>query len=100
MGFNRLKLIRTGKGRSMAFEIREAELGVLVGQMRNVPHDWFELHEQIRQKLAEMKSFGMPLPADLVQFEHDLEAEMTAQRYDDKRRARLDAVIAQRGASD
>ena len=83
----------------MAFELREAELGVLVGQMRTAPHDWFELHEQIRQKLNEMKTFGMPLPADLVQFEHDLEAEMTGQLYDRKRRARLDDVMEQRATT-
>jgi hypothetical protein len=58
--------------------------------------DLHELYEQIRQKLNEMKAYGMPLPADLVQFEHDLEAEFGAEKADAERRARLDNVIAQR----
>ena len=83
----------------MAFEDKEAELGLLVGKMRNAPQDWFELYGQIHQKLHELKALGMPLPADLVQFEHDLEAEMTAQQYDGKRRERLDALIRERGTT-
>jgi hypothetical protein len=51
---------------------------------------------QIRQKLNELKAFGMPLPEDLVQFQHDLEAEFTADLQDFARRERLDAVISRR----
>ena len=64
----------------MAFEDKEAELGLLLTQMQNEPDDLHELYEQIRQKLNEMKAYGMPLPADLVQFEHDLEAEFAAEK--------------------
>jgi hypothetical protein len=47
--------------------------------------------------LNELKAYGMPLPEDLVQFEHDLEAEFAAEKHDRDRRARIDKVIAQRG---
>ena len=40
--------------------------------------------------------FGMPLPEDLVRFEHDLEAEFAAEKEDSERRARMDKVIARR----
>ena len=80
----------------MAFEDKEAELGSLFTRMQNEPEDWGEVYEQIRQKLNELKAYGMPLPADLVQFEHDLEAEFAAEKEDAERRARLDTVIAQR----
>ena len=80
----------------MAFEDKEAELGLLLTRMQNEPDDLHELYEQIRLKLNEMKAYGMPLPADLVQFEHDLEAEFTAEKEDEERRARLDDVIAKR----
>ena len=80
----------------MAFEDKEAELGLLLTQMQNEPVDLHELYEQIRQKLNEMKAYGMPLPADLVQFEHYLEAEFGAEKVDAERRARLDNVIAKR----
>ena len=81
----------------MAFEGREAELGMLLGKMRNAPEDWHELYEQVRQTLNQMKATGMPLPQDLVQFELDLEAEFEAEKTDETRRARLDALIEQRG---
>jgi hypothetical protein len=81
----------------MAFEDKEAELGLLLTRMQNEPQDWHEVYEQIRQKLNELKTYGMPLPEDLVQFERDLEAEFEAENEDRERRARLDKVITQRG---
>jgi hypothetical protein len=47
-----------------------------------------------------MKAFGMPLPADLVQFEHDLEAEFAAEKEDAERSARMDEVIEKRATPD
>jgi hypothetical protein len=81
---------------SMAFEDKEAELGLLLTRMQNEPKDWHELHEVIRQKLNELKAYGMPLPEDLVQFEHDLEAEFAADLEDHQRRARMDKLIVER----
>ena len=80
----------------MAFEDKEAELGLLFTKMLGEPRDRHELYEQIRQKLNELKAYGMPLPADLVQFERDLEAEFASDAADDQRRTRLDKVITQR----
>jgi hypothetical protein len=82
----------------MAFEDKEAELGLLLTRMQNEPADRHELYELIRQKLNELKAYGMPLPDDLVQFERDLEAEFLAGSDDRQRRARLDKVIAERGS--
>ena len=80
----------------MAFEDKEAELGLLLTRMQNEPDDWHELYEQVRMKLNELRAYGMPLPADLVEFERDLEAELAAERHDSERRARVDAVISAR----
>lgn len=80
----------------MAFEDKEAELGVLLTRLQNEPDDWHELYEQVRLTLNELKAYGMPLPEDLVQFERDLEAELAADKEDADRRARLDKTIAQR----
>jgi len=80
----------------MAFEDKEAELGVLLTRLQNEPDDWHELYEQVRLTLNELKAYGMPLPEDLVQFERDLEAEFAADKQDADRRARLDKTIAQR----
>jgi hypothetical protein len=81
----------------MAFEDKEAELGLLLTRTLSEPHDRHEIYELIRQKLNELKAYGMPLPEDLVQFEEDLEAEFASERSDQKRRARLDKVITRRG---
>jgi hypothetical protein len=80
----------------MAYEDKEAELGVLLTRLQNEPDDWHELYEQVRLTLNELKAYGMPLPEDLVQFERDLEAEFAADKQDADRRARLDKTIAQR----
>lgn len=59
----------------MAFDDLKAELALLLNQMENQPEDRHELYQQIRDKLNEMRVFGMPLPADLVRLEKELEAE-------------------------
>jgi hypothetical protein len=59
----------------MAFEDLQSELGLLMTRMQNEPQDRHELYLVIRQKLNEIKAYGMPLPEDLVQFERQLEAE-------------------------
>jgi hypothetical protein len=65
-------------GRPMAFDDLKAELALLINQMENQPEDSHELYLQIREKLNEMRAFGMPLPEDLVEFEKDLEKQFAA----------------------
>ena len=62
----------------MAFEDLKAELALLINQMENQPEDRHELYEQVREKLNEMRAFGMPVPEDLVRLEEELEAEFVA----------------------
>lgn len=63
----------------MAFEDLKAELALLINQMENQPEDRHELYLQIREKLNEMRAFGMPVPEDLVKFEEELEAQFKAE---------------------
>jgi hypothetical protein len=63
----------------MAFEDLKAELALLLNQMENQPEDRHELYLQIREKLNEMRAFGMPLPDDLVRLERELETEFRAE---------------------
>jgi len=69
----------------MAFDDLKAELALLINQMENQPEDRHELYMQIREKLNEMRAFGMPLPDDLVQLERDLEAEFARQEREAKK---------------
>jgi hypothetical protein len=62
----------------MAFELIQAELGLLLTRMQNEPTDRLELYLQIMLKLSELNAYGMPLPEDLVQLEQRLEAEFDA----------------------
>ncbi|MGD8355261.1 MAG: hypothetical protein PVJ46_03365 [Methyloceanibacter sp.] len=64
----------------MAFEDLKAEIALLLNQMENQPEDRHELYLQVREKLNEMRAFGMPVPEDLVRLEEELEAEFTAEK--------------------
>lgn len=68
----------------MAFEDLKAELALLINQMENQPEDRHELYLQVREKLNEMRAFGMPLPDDLVRLEKDLEKEFAAAKREAK----------------
>jgi hypothetical protein len=72
-------LLNMGLEQSMSFEDKEAELGLLLTRMQNEPEDRHELYLQIRQKLNELKAYGMPLPETLVALERQLEAEFEAE---------------------
>ncbi len=64
----------------MAFEDLKAEIALLLNQMENQPEDRHELYLQVREKLNEMRAFGMPVPEDLVHLEEELEAEFAAEQ--------------------
>jgi hypothetical protein len=59
----------------MAFEELKAQIAVLLGGLEDQPEDKHELYELIREKLAQMRAMGMPLPNDLVDLETELEKE-------------------------
>ncbi len=58
----------------MSFEKLQTEISLLLTEMENQPQDVHELHEVLREKLNEMRAFGMPIPADLLALEEKLEA--------------------------
>ena len=60
----------------MAFEDYEAELGILLGQINEGTGDRQELYETLREKLNEMRAYGMPIPEDLATLERELEAQL------------------------
>ncbi len=62
----------------MAFEDLQTRIALLFDEMTNQPEDAHQLAEQIREMLNEMRASGMPLPADLVALEAQLEAGFEA----------------------
>ncbi len=59
----------------MAFDKLKMDISLLLTQMQNEPEDSHEIYLALREKLNELKAFGMPLPDDLVKLERDLEDE-------------------------
>ena len=64
----------------MAFEAIKAEIALLLNQMENQPEDRHELHLMLLEKLNEMRAFGLPVPADLLKLEEELESEFPRAR--------------------
>ena len=64
----------------MAFEQLKIEIAMLFEEMENQPENKWELQEAVREKLDELRAFGMPLPKDLVELEKTLDAELADRR--------------------
>ena len=60
----------------MALEELKAQIAYLLTSIEDNPEDVHELHELIRQKLAQFRALGLPLPDDLVDLEKRLEADL------------------------
>lgn len=62
----------------MAFEDLRAQIAMLMEEMSGQPDDPHQLQEHLREKLAEMRALGLPLPEDLVELEQALEDDLEA----------------------
>ncbi|PLP59445.1 hypothetical protein CYK37_08960 [Mesorhizobium loti] len=63
----------------MALEEIKARIGLLLQEMVNQPEDEHEIQEQLREKFSELRALGLPLPADLVELERQLDAGFGAE---------------------
>ncbi len=72
----------------MALESLKAEIGLILEMFSNPPHDRYELYVQLKEKLNEMRVFGMTPPEDLLEFEEALEKEFAARRPAPRRPSR------------
>lgn len=64
----------------MALESLKAEIGLILEMFSNPPHDRYELYVQLKEKLNEMRVFGMTPPEDLLEFEAALDEEFAHRR--------------------
>lgn len=61
----------------MAFEIIKSEINFLLSKLGEAAApDRQELEFRLREKLNELRAFGMPLPDDLVALEQALDQQM------------------------
>jgi hypothetical protein len=65
----------------MALEALKAEIALLLEMFANAPHDRYELYIQLKEKLNEMRVFGMTPPDDLLQLEGELDREFAAEQH-------------------
>ena len=66
----------------MAFEDIKAAIDVLMAEIIARPEDRHILLEQLRAKIAELRALGLPVPADLLQFEDDLDDDSADDFFD------------------
>ena len=64
----------------MAFERLKTEIAMLLAEMENQPQDLWELHQQVLDKLNEMRALGMPLPEDLIELEKKLMRDLAVSK--------------------
>lgn len=60
----------------MAFERLKSEISILLTEMKNQPHDQWEMHELVLEKLNELRAFGLPLPQDLLELERKISKDL------------------------
>ena len=59
----------------MAFEKLKDDISLLLTEMQNEPQDAREIYLALKEKLGELKAYGMPPPDDLVKLVQELEKE-------------------------
>ena len=72
----------------MALESIKAEIGLILETFSNPPHDRYELYMQLKEKLNEMRVFGMTPPDDLLEFEEALDQEFATKQPEAPRPAK------------
>ena len=66
----------------MAHEDLKAAIATLLEDIVARPEDRHLLQEQMRRKIAEMRSRGLPVPAELLQYEDDLSDDTADDFFD------------------
>ncbi len=60
----------------MAFEELKVGIAMLMDEIAKRPEDAHVLQEQLREKIEELKAFGLPVPEDILALEKTLEENL------------------------
>ena len=60
----------------MSFENIKASVALLLEQMTHQPEDLHELQESLREKIAEQRAMGQPVPEEVLALEQKLSAAL------------------------
>ena len=66
----------------MAFEDIKAAILALLDEIAERPKDRHVLQEQLREKIAELESMGLPVPEDFKRFEDELSDDDADEVFD------------------
>lgn len=60
----------------MSFEDLKASIYLLLEEITTQPEDLHQLQEQLREKISEFRTLGLPVPEDFLQAERDLRRDL------------------------
>jgi len=66
----------------MAFEQLKAGIALILEEIEKRPEDRHVLHEELREKIAELRSLGLPVPEDILKLEAELEEDDADDTFD------------------
>lgn len=66
----------------MAFEDLKAGIALLLQEIEKRPEDRHVLQEELREKIAEMRGLGLPVPEDLLRLEDQLDQNDADDMFD------------------
>ena len=56
----------------MAFEELKAGIALILEEIEKRPEDRHVLQEELREKIAELRAMGLPVPEDILRLEEEL----------------------------
>lgn len=60
----------------MSFENLKASIYLLLEEMIEQPEDLHQIQEQLREKIAEFRGLGLPVPEDFIQAERHMRKDL------------------------
>jgi hypothetical protein len=66
----------------MAFEQLKAGIALILEEIEKRPEDRHVLQEELREKIAEMHTLGLPVPDDILRLEAELEQDEADDIFD------------------
>ena len=66
----------------MAFEDIKAAIGAILDEIAKRPEDRHILQEQLREKIAELETLGLPVPEDYRRFQEELSDDEADDLFD------------------
>jgi len=66
----------------MAFEQLKAGIALILEEIEKRPEDRHVLQEELREKIAELRALGLPVPDDILRLEAELEEDEADDIFD------------------